>query len=112
MASGTQASAASRTSGSTIASPAKSFAHDSEISDFFIVAWRAVSAAPPTSASSVRIEPLLMRSKKFSDVGRHQLATSTSMIVRSEEHTSELQSLMRISYAVFGLKKKTTTKTH
>src|SRR3546814_1614054 len=26
--------------------------------------------------------------------------------IRSEEHTSELQSLMRISYAVFGLKKK------
>src|SRR3546814_7162681 len=33
---------------------------------------------------------------------------------RSEEHTSELQSLMRISYAVFCLKKKTNTlsKTH
>src|SRR3546814_6331851 len=34
---------------------------------------------------------------------------------RSEEHTSELQSLMRISYAVFCLKKKTTiltTTTH
>src|SRR3546814_10845053 len=29
---------------------------------------------------------------------------------RSEEHTSELQSLMRISYAVFCLKKKTDTK--
>src|SRR3546814_1989123 len=29
--------------------------------------------------------------------------------VRSEEHTSELQSLMRISYAVFCLKKKTIT---
>src|SRR3546814_9529314 len=29
---------------------------------------------------------------------------------RSEEHTSELQSLMRISYAAFCLKKKTTTK--
>src|SRR3546814_4537632 len=28
------------------------------------------------------------------------------MVVRSEEHTSELQSLMRISYAVFCLKKK------
>src|SRR3546814_4558658 len=28
---------------------------------------------------------------------------------RSEEHTSELQSLMRISYAVFCLKKKTTS---
>src|SRR3546814_4688752 len=31
--------------------------------------------------------------------------------IRSEEHTSELQSLMRISYAVFCLKKKRTTKT-
>src|SRR3546814_3990467 len=31
------------------------------------------------------------------------------MEIRSEEHTSELQSLMRISYAVFCLKKKTTT---
>src|SRR3546814_4793896 len=30
---------------------------------------------------------------------------------RSEEHTSELQSLMRISYAVFCLKKKKNTKT-
>src|SRR3546814_4256141 len=30
---------------------------------------------------------------------------------RSEEHTSELQSLMRISYAVFCLKKKTKTQT-
>src|SRR3546814_7069929 len=30
--------------------------------------------------------------------------------VRSEEHTSELQSLMRISYAVFCLKKKKTKK--
>src|SRR3546814_2895804 len=29
--------------------------------------------------------------------------------MRSEEHTSELQSLMRISYAVFCLKKQTTT---
>src|SRR3546814_6202848 len=31
---------------------------------------------------------------------------------RSEEHTSELQSLMRISYAVFCLKKKTKTKAY
>src|SRR3546814_1124741 len=30
--------------------------------------------------------------------------------IRSEEHTSELQSLMRISYAVFCLKKKKTTQ--
>src|SRR3546814_1836254 len=32
-------------------------------------------------------------------------------LVRSEEHTSELQSLMRISYAVFCLKKKKKIKT-
>src|SRR3546814_6342684 len=31
---------------------------------------------------------------------------------RSEEHTSELQSLMRISYAVFCLKKKTKNQLH
>src|SRR3546814_6715781 len=33
------------------------------------------------------------------------------VLARSEEHTSELQSLMRISYAVFCLKNKTTTHT-
>src|SRR3546814_4781494 len=32
------------------------------------------------------------------------------MFLRSEEHTSELQSLMRISYAVFCLKKKNKNK--
>src|SRR3546814_7564269 len=36
--------------------------------------------------------------------GERQLAESDNC--RSEEHTSELQSLMRISYAVFCLKKK------
>src|SRR3546814_8019286 len=35
---------------------------------------------------------------------------ATILTVRSEEHTSELQSLMRISYAVFCLKKKTNNK--
>src|SRR3546814_4662028 len=39
------------------------------------------------------------------DADRHLRAA----VERSEEHTSELQSLMRISYAVFCLKKKTTT---
>src|SRR3546814_10779301 len=34
------------------------------------------------------------------------------MMKRSEEHTSELQSLMRISYAVFCLKKKKATQHH
>src|SRR3546814_4656704 len=35
-----------------------------------------------------------------------------TIAMRSEEHTSELQSLMRISYAVFCLKKKNTHNTH
>src|SRR3546814_7315500 len=38
-------------------------------------------------------------------VGADQ-AVYVGQTARSEEHTSELQSLMRISYAVFGLKKK------
>src|SRR3546814_7181124 len=40
-----------------------------------------------------------------------RLATVFSAPMRSEEHTSELQSLMRISYAVFCLKKKNETST-
>src|SRR3546814_4748933 len=52
----------------------------------------------------------------FSWMLRHRwprwLAIVVSVIGRSEEHTSELQSLMRISYAVFCLKKKTKTKMH
>src|SRR3546814_5937243 len=42
---------------------------------------------------------------KGAEMGRFKLG-------RSEEHTSELQSLMRISYAVFCLKKKTCTRHH
>src|SRR3546814_3087841 len=38
-------------------------------------------------------------------------AGRTAAVSRSEEHTSELQSLMRISYAVFCLKNKTYTRT-
>src|SRR3546814_1917605 len=38
--------------------------------------------------------------------GRLTVSIKESPMVRSEEHTSELQSLMRISYAVFCLKKK------
>src|SRR3546814_8457230 len=40
-------------------------------------------------------------------VRRTLMASSQDEFARSEEHTSELQSLMRISYAVFCLKKKT-----
>src|SRR3546814_6072715 len=42
-------------------------------------------------------------------VGLDRVGTADCASVRSEEHTSELQSLMRISYAVFCLKKKKQT---
>src|SRR3546814_8489428 len=49
-------------------------------------------------------------------VGQNGSGKTTLIKLRSEEHTSELQSLMRISYAVFCLKKKkeykTTNKRH
>src|SRR3546814_2563230 len=41
----------------------------------------------------------------------HGCAHERTVHPRSEEHTSELQSLMRISYAVFCLKKQLETKT-
>src|SRR3546814_2535777 len=42
--------------------------------------------------------------------GRPVAQPAAFVTTRSEEHTSELQSLMRISYAVFCLKKKKTQK--
>src|SRR3546814_3951009 len=44
------------------------------------------------------------------DLGKDSRHLSRGVELRSEEHTSELQSLMRISYAVFCLKKKKTQK--
>src|SRR3546814_5503944 len=53
------------------------------------------SHIPPKRAESGYIQPKANDARWLSD--------------RSEEHTSELQSLMRISYAVFCLKKKNNT---
>src|SRR3546814_6341081 len=64
---------------------------------------------------------LVVNNRGIANLGRTQVqanATANSLFrqgdqtrltVRSEEHTSELQSLMRISYAVFCLKKQNTT---
>src|SRR3546814_8517449 len=45
--------------------------------------------------------------QRFEDAAALQAIDRALVDLRSEEHTSELQSLMRISYAVFCLKKKT-----
>src|SRR3546814_8233001 len=76
------------------------------------------SDTTPTSSSPSTIGRcrygLSERSAKAScteSVGAAQSGDSVihSLTLRSEEHTSELQSLMRISYAVFCLKKKNNT---
>src|SRR3546814_4285706 len=56
----------------------------------------------------------LVDHRLLGDQDRHRRALRVVVLARdvedrSEEHTSELQSLLRISYAVFCLKKKTTT---
>src|SRR3546814_5522879 len=48
----------------------------------------------------------------FQAIGGRTPMTEIGRVARSEEHTSELQSLMRISYAVFCLTKKTQTETN
>src|SRR3546814_1092001 len=56
------------------------------------------------------LERLLLGPQRNQQIGRDVCAEAPEQRmherIRSEEHTSELQSLMRISYAVFCLKKK------
>src|SRR3546814_6340065 len=75
------------------------------------------TSEPPVNMREPRINefgiPVLFHANKrgtFECEQRRQ-APSRSRF-RSEEHTSELQSLMRISYAVFCLKKKRHQQTH
>src|SRR3546814_4658270 len=58
-----------------------------------------------TSASASRIRPIT----RMTIMGLPRAGPPLPIVPRSEEHTSELQSLMRISYAVFCLKKKQQT---
>src|SRR3546814_9256858 len=65
------------------------------------VAWDSGAAAGRASAAA------LASSRSGSSTSRKRPQITKE---RSEEHTSELQSLMRISYAVFCLKKKKNNK--
>src|SRR3546814_10497570 len=79
----------------------------------------ALVAAPGIGAAHRHAEALLLRARDATDdqraFGRKEIAVrpagdeANPFAGDREEHTSELQSLMRISYAVFCLKKKTTT---
>src|SRR3546814_4732729 len=65
--------------------------------------WSKAAAHRAIPEWQSRIPPLQALS---TSAGKVALPSRTDQSRRSEEHTSELQSLMRISYAVFCLKKK------
>src|SRR3546814_6231570 len=71
---------------------------------------------PPRSTRTDTLFPYTTLFRSMVSTGtpwtKHIAAAATVFCgARSEEHTSELQSLMRISYAVFCLKKKKNTTT-
>src|SRR3546814_6201539 len=69
---------------------------------------------PPRSTRTDTLFPYttLFRSSSFTWLPFHSISCpANNAFRRSEEHTSELQSLMRISYAVFCLKKKNKDRT-
>src|SRR3546814_1260475 len=78
-------------------------------------------AGTDTSAFESLISPIVRRYSQRARGAVHASVISRENLTvpfhdlyerRSEEHTSELQSLMRISYAVFCLKKKNKHKNH
>src|SRR3546814_4660218 len=89
----------------------------------FILAFLSVPAAaqtavPPAPYADRQLEDpkLEAQAKSLMEtirclVCQSQSIADSNVSMRSEEHTSELQSLMRISYAVFCLKKKKKNKT-
>src|SRR3546814_4582244 len=105
------------------------------LADAFLINPKAISVDPPASAAQTVTQGLV----KLRGAAKEKRAALRSLIRsegvksalvfcnrkrdvdvvfrslerhgRSEEHTSELQSLMRISYAVFCLKKKTNQHT-
>src|SRR3546814_4262094 len=87
-------------------------------SSLFSVGKRALTPSPSCRyRRPQRITPPLkgLAMKFFVDTADIKDITelaATGLLDRSEEHTSELQSLMRISYAVFCLKKKKEPTTY
>src|SRR3546814_1533332 len=68
-----------------------------------VALWETSGRMQTEVAAELGIMPTMLRR------WQRKLQDSNDMLVsRSEEHTSELQSLMRISYAVFFLKKQNT----
>src|SRR3546814_4113474 len=73
----------------------------------------AISRAADAGTLSINREFLTALAANGRELARELGVAAPTMegLLRSEEHTSELQSLMRSSYAVFSLKKKNATHT-
>src|SRR3546814_10759154 len=71
--------------------------------------WTSLSGAISTQALSRCVPPTGLALPLLSSASE-RLPSQSETLFRSEEHTSELQSIMRISYAVFCLKQKNTQK--
>src|SRR3546814_984716 len=69
-----------------------------------------IAARVAEAAKTLELDQLLDRKPGALSGGQRQRVALGRALVRSEEHTSELQSLMRISYAVFCLNKKNNNK--
>src|SRR3546814_1943307 len=79
--------------------------------DYLLPGRLLVDDAAAYRASTQRVIDFLGDRTVTHVLGGHvEMNVDGELYPRSEEHTSELQSLMRISYAVFCLKKKTNNK--
>src|SRR3546814_4412140 len=95
-------------------------AHIVLVTDGFAHFGRAVRLQPGAHLGTKRYQiahqMLLFRARKLRGLARFTQASTwrrrPAVTARSEEHTSELQSLMRSSYAVFCLKKRKLTTNH
>src|SRR3546814_4140315 len=85
--------------------PPKSTRTDTLFPSTTLFRSRAFEASKPLKRALARVEREI---KRLADGGDAAFGKDPPL-ERSEEHTSELQSLMRISYAVFCLKKKNKT---
>src|SRR3546814_10278370 len=91
---------------------------DMQMFDFVVIG---AGMAGASAAYELATEGSVLLLEREDQPGYHTTGRSAALyaetygnetVRRSEEHTSELQSLMRISYAVFCLKKKTTHRTN
>src|SRR3546814_1981432 len=88
---------------------------DTGLDEVFIDVGRGVEAeARVLLVEQLARDDTAVEARVFGDLADRSLQRTTDDVdaARSEEHTSELQSLMRISYAVFCLKKTKKNKIH